>query len=331
MSERAATHRTAVVRMLAVGAVLGALAACSDPDTGGPEPTEPATSSSTTESPTESPTEPTPDVAVAEVRAALGAVDPCGLLATGTEGASARFAEGPHTCEGQLGDVRVRVEVGVPFDEASRETAEPQEIAGLAAYDQPDRCRVVFPAGASLGIAVEADSGCKGVTEAGAIVGAALATDIDARLRTPRPDVHTACELMTGAVADPATLVDAVGDMSQGLDHCEVAAGAVLSRTAISLGYTETSFDEMARLIGGEIVSVNGQDAVLNPGQGGLCYLHTYLWSTSAEGRGDVESEAVISASTCKEARTVAASVVTAADQEPASPSSVSDLLTHGG
>lgn len=316
--------------MLAVGAVLGALAACSDPGADGPEPTEPATSS-TAQSPTESPTEPTPDVAVAEVRAALGAVDPCGLLATGTEGASARFAEGPHTCEGQLGDVRVRVEVGVPFDEASRETAEPQVIAGLAAYGQPDRCRVVFPAGASLGIAVEADSNCKGVTEAGAIVGAALATDTDARFRTPGPDAHTACQLLTGAVADPATLVDAVGDMSQGLDHCEVATGAVLSRTAISLGYTETSFDEMVPLIGGEVVSVNGHDAVLNPGESGLCYLHTYLWSTSAEGRGDVESEAVISASTCKEARTVAASVVTAAGHEPASPGSVSDLLTQGG
>ena len=327
MNERAAAHRRAVVRMLAVGAVLGALAACSDPDKRAPEPTEPVTSSTTTEAPTE----PTPDVAATEVRAALGALDPCGLLATGTEEASARFAEGPHTCEGQLGDVRVRVEVGVPFDEASRETAEPQEIAGLAAYDQPDRCRVVFPAGASLGIAVEADSNCKGASEAAVIVGAALASDADARLRTPGPDAHTACQLLTGAVADPATLVDAVGEMTQGLDHCEVATGAVLSRTAISLGYTETSFDEMARLIGGEIVSVNGQDAVLNPGEGGLCHLHTYLWSTSAEGRGDVEAEAVISASTCKEARAVAASVATAAGQEPASPGSVSDLLTHGG
>jgi hypothetical protein len=330
MYERAAAHRPALVRVLAVGAVLAALAACSDPDTSGPEPTEPATSSITTTE--ESATESTPDVALAEVRAALGALDPCGLLATGTEAASARFAEGPHTCEGQLGDVRVRVEVGVPFDQASRETAEPQVIAGLAAYDQPDRCRVVFPAGASLGIAVEADSNCKGVTEAGAIVGAALATDTDSRLRTRGPDAHSACELMTGAVADPATLLDAVGEMTQGLDHCEVATGAVLSRTAISLGYTETPFDEMARLIGGDTVSVNGQDAVIDPGEGGgTCYLHTYLWSTSAEGRGDVEAEAVISASTCKEARTVAVSVVTAAAQEPASPGSVSDLLTHAG
>lgn len=326
MSERAAAHRAAVVRMLAVGAVLAALAACSDPDPDRPQPTEPTTS--TTESPTESPTQ-TPDVAVTEVRATLGAVDPCGLLATGAEGASARYAEGPHTCEGQLGDVRVRVEVGVPFDEVSRESAEPQEIAGLAAYDQPDRCRVVFPAGADHGIAVEAHSNCTGATEASAIVGAALATDIDARFRAPGPDAHAACELLTGAVADSTMLVDAAGTMSQGLDHCQVATGAVLSRTGIRLGYTDAPFDETARLVGGPIVSVNGQDAVLNPGRGGPCLLHTYLWSTSAEGRGDVHAEAVISAATCKEARNVAASVVTAAGRQPAAPGSVSDLLTH--
>lgn len=327
MSERAATHRTAAVRMLALGAVLGVLAACSDAGTGTPGPT----TSSSPDSPTASPTEPTPDVPVTEVRAALGAVDPCGLLATGTEGARAVFAEGPHTCEGQLGGARVRVEVGVPFDEASRESARRQDIAGLTAYDQPDRCRVVFPVGASLGIAVEADSGCTDVAEAGAVVGAALAADIDARLRTPGPDVRTACDLMTGAVADPATLVDAVGDMTEGLDHCEVGTGAVLARTAISLGYTEASFESMARLTGGEVVSVDGQDAVINPGQSGLCYLHTYLWSTSAEGRGDVAAEAVISASTCQEARTVGAAVVTAAGRGPASPGSVSDLLVRSG
>jgi hypothetical protein len=323
MTDRPAAHRTAAVRVLAVLAVLSTLAACSDPD--GPEPTAPATSN-TTESPTKSPTDPAPDVTATDVRATLGALDPCGLLGAGTEGARSLYAEGPHTCEGQLGDVRVRVEVGVPFDEASREAAEPRSIAGLAAYDQADRCRVVFPAGSHHGIAVEADSRCRGATEAGAVVGAALATDIDARLRTPGPDGHTACALMNGAVADPGTLVDAVGDMTQGLDHCEVSTGAVLARTTLSIDYARTPLAQVARLLDGELVTVAGQDAVVSAGESG-CYVHTYLWSTRAEGRGKVGAQAILRAATCEEARNTAADVVEAAAEEPPAPTDLAELL----
>lgn len=339
MSDHRSIRRTSLLRVVVAGAVLGALAACSDPapdpDPDGPATTTPSTSATETE-PTE--TDPTADVDAAAVRATLGAVDPCGLLAGDSDdsdkpgGATARYAEGPHTCEGQLGDLRVRVEVGVPFDEAARAAAEPQDVAGLTAYDQTDLCRLVFPVGSSHGIAVEAGDDCAGVAEAGAIVGAALAADIDSALRTPGPDAHTACGLLTDATDDPDLLLDAVGDMSQGLDFCEVATGAaVLARTRLSLDYTQMPFDEMARILKGDRSTVVGQDVVTTDRTKGVCFLHTYLWPSRPQGQGKVWTEAVISAATCGEARTVAGAVITAADREPTSPGSVADLLAATG
>lgn len=129
---------------------------------------------------------------------------------------------------------------------------------------------------------------------------------------------------------DPGALADAVGDMSQGLDYCEVATDPPLSATGLRLGYTETGFDELARLLGDERVTVGGLEAVLVRGEG-ACYLHTYLWSTRAEGRGPVQTEAVVTARTCAAARSAASAVVVAADREPDGAGSVAELLTRAG
>lgn len=207
--------------------------------------------------------------------------------------------------------------------------AGPQEIAGLTAYAVPERCRAVFGVGPSHGIEVEVDGRCGVVAQAGDIVGAALATDVDDLVRAPGPDEHSACGLLTSAVDDPGALADSGGDISQGLDYCEVATDPPFSATALRLDYNPTGFDELARLLGDERVRVGGLEAVLVRSGRWLCFLHTYLWSTKAEGSGRVQTEAVVSARTCAAARSVASAVVAAADREPDAAGSVAELLTR--
>ncbi len=325
MGERRASGRARSTRVLVATLALGMLTGCSTST--GPHDRE--RSEATNRAGTTDPA--VPDASTAQVRGTLGALDPCALLTpSGADRVRRPYAEGPHTCEGQLDGARVRVEVGVPFDDASRAAAEPQEIAGLTAYADPDRCRVVFGVGPSHGIAVEVDGRCDVLPQAGDIVGAALATDVDGRVRPSGPDDHSACGLLTTAVDDPGALVDAVGDMSQGLDYCEVATDPPLSATGLRLDYSETGFDELARLLGGERVMIGGLGAVLVRGEG-VCYLHTYLWSTHAEGRGSVQTEAVVTARTCTAARSAASAVVAAADREPDVAGSVAELLTRAG
>src|SRR5687767_3942577 len=93
-----------------------------------------------------------PSTPAACSRPTLGPVAPCARLAPQPGRAISSHAEGPHTCEAQLGDVRVRVAVGVPFDDDARAAAEVGDVAGLSAYTVPDLCRTVFPAGPAHGI-----------------------------------------------------------------------------------------------------------------------------------------------------------------------------------
>lgn len=305
-----------------VGAMaFAALAACGASGTPGTDnPTEPSSSESTPTTPTT-----TAAATAAAVRPTLGAIEPCGLLEGGD--VVALFAVGPHTCEGQLDDVRVRVEVGVPFDVATLADADRGEISGLVAYTVAGGCSIVFPAGPGHGIAVSIDERCQNWRRAAEPVGGALADRApDAQGPTPGPDAHTACGLLSAATADPALLVDAAGDQLQGLDHCEVDSGPVLTRTGLSISYRTTQFEKLARLLEGELVEIAGQNAVAVEGEAG-CYVHTYLWGTEAEGRGSVNAEGVVRAANCDEARDVAAVVIEAVATEPAAPGSLADLL----
>ena len=120
------------------------------------------------------------------MRATLGTIDPCDLLDGG--GVRARYAEGPHTCEAQLGGARVRVEVGVPLDDESTADAARGEVAGLVALTAADGCSTVFPVGPGHGISVSVDERCAVLPRAADLVGAALAApDIDDRGRPPGP------------------------------------------------------------------------------------------------------------------------------------------------
>ncbi|WP_139621295.1 hypothetical protein [Nocardioides albidus] len=309
--------------MLAAALALGVLAACSDPaEPADPDPDRPSTAPSSTAT--------APDVPAEQVRTALGSIDPCSLLVPASPGeAGPGYAEGPHTCAADLGDVRMRVRVGVPYDTASRAASEQRTVEGLTAYADPDRCRLVFGAGPGHGIAIEVDERCDALPRAAGVVGRALA-DVDRHLRSPGPDEHSACALMAGAVDDPATLVDTSGGSSQGLDHCEITTGPATSRNELSLQYAEVRFTDLARRLGGNRVRIAGRDAVLVRGDG-TCYLHSYLWPTRAEGRGRAHTEAVLSAGTCAEARSVAREVVAASATEPDRPRPVADLLTRGG
>ncbi|WP_299930298.1 hypothetical protein [uncultured Nocardioides sp.] len=318
-------HRASTwARVLTAGLLLGALSACTDPDDGTDPPPSPAPTS--TEATTGTSPDPGTEPSVDEVRATLGALAPCGLVSPGTTSASPR---GPHTCEAQLGDTRVRVTVGVPLDDEARSAAEVEDVAGLTAYTVADRCRTVFPAGPAHGIAVEIGGGCgPALQEAATIVGTSLGADADARLRDPGPDSLTACGLLSATEADSSLLVDAVGT-SEGLDHCEVATGAVLARTTLSLDYTPMSFDELVRRLDGDRVTLAGQDAVVVP-DGQTCFVHTYLWESDAEGRGPLRTDAVVHAETCREAQRVTATVIEAAGREPAPAGSVAELLVVG-
>ena len=307
------------VRLAAIVLALVAAGACTSPDS--PDPGPPATSDPTSSTTSDPPATASPD----DVRAALGALDPCALLTTGDDPVRAAFAEGPHTCEGDLAGGRVTVEVGVPFAEDARGEAE--AVSGLAAYVADDRCRTVFPVGASHGVAVSALQGCAGLDEGTSLVGDALAGGADDLRRPAGPDNLDACRLMAGAVDDPTVLVDAAGEMTQGLDHCEVGTEPATARTRLTLGDTQMPFDRMAQLLKGERLTVAGQDAVTTTSGPGACYLHTYLWSTELEGRGRVDTEATIAAASCGEARDVAVAVIGAAAEEPAAPGSVADLL----
>ena len=263
---------------------------------------------------------------VDDVRATLGALAPCGLLSPGTDSAS---PQGPHTCEAQLGEARVRVAVGVPFDAEARAAAEVEDVAGLSAHTVPGLCRTVFPAGPAHGIAVELSGGCgPALAEAAAIVGASLGADVDSQLRAPGPDSLTACGLLAASEPDGSLLVDGVGGPSEGMDHCEIASGAILARTTLGLDYTPTPFDELVRRLDGERVTLADQDAVVVPG-GQTCFVHTYLWESDAEGRGPLRTDAVVHAETCKEAQRVAATVIEASRREPAAPGSLSELLVR--
>ena len=321
MPERAEHRATTWARILTAGLLLGALGACTDPAGDGTGPTPSPTS-------TEATTAPTPDPgterSVDDVRATLGALAPCGLLSPGTDSAS---PQGPHTCEAQLGEARVRVAVGVPFDAEARAAAEVEDVAGLSAHTVPGLCRTVFPAGPAHGIAVELSGGCgPALAEAAAIVGASLGADVDSQLRAPGPDSLTACGLLAASEPDGSLLVDGVGDPSEGMDHCEIASGAILARTTLGLDYTPTPFDELVRRLDGERVTLADQDAVVVPG-GQTCFVHTYLWESDAEGRGPLRTDAVVHAETCKEAQRVAATVIEASGREPAAPGSLSELL----
>ena len=294
------------------------LAAGTSPAEPTDDPTAPAPSSSSTPSDT-------PEVVAADVRTTLGTIDPCDLL--DGDGVRRRYAEGPHTCEAQLGGTRVRVEVGVPIDDASTTDAESGEVAGLVALTAPDGCRLVFPVAPAHGISVSVDDPCDALPRAADVVGTALsAPDIDSRLRPPSPDAHTACGLVTDAVTEPDLLVDAAGDRLQGLDHCELDSGPVLARTGLAIDYSSTSFDEVARLLQGDRVEIAGQDAVVVEGETG-CFVHTYLWGTEAQGRGTVSAEAVVRAADCQEARDVASVVIRTVGSEPAAPGSVAELV----
>ena len=321
MPERAEHRATTWARILTAGLLLGALGACTDPAGEGTGPTPSPTSTEATTAPTP---DPGTEVSVDDVRATLGALAPCGLLSPGTDSAS---PQGPHTCEAQLGEARVRVAVGVPFDAEARAAAEVEDVAGLSAHTVPGLCRTVFPAGPAHGIAVELSGGCgPALAEAAAIVGASLGADVDSQLRAPGPDSLTACGLLAASEPDGSLLVDGVGGPSEGMDHCEIASGAILARTTLGLDYTPTPFDELVRRLDGERVTLADQDAVVVPG-GQTCFVHTYLWESDAEGRGPLRTDAVVHAETCKEAQRVAATVIEASGREPAPPGSLSELL----
>lgn len=322
MPERNEQPITTWMRIAAAGLLLGALAACTDPADDDTRPTRSPTSAATT-APTPDPsTEPSVD----DVRATLGALAPCALLEPGTDAASPR---GPHTCEAQLADTRVRVLVGVPFGDDARAAAEVEDVAGLLAHRVPDRCRMVFPAGPEHGIAVDLREPCgSALDEAADIVRASLGADVDALLREPGPDSLTACGLLSAAAPDASLLVDGVGGPSEGLDHCEIARGAILARTTLGLDYTSMSFDELVRRLDGDRVRLAGRNAVVVRGEQ-TCFVHTYLWESDAEGRGPLRTDAVVHAATCTKARRVAATVITAAGREPAAPGSVSELLAR--
>ena len=321
MPERAEHRATTWARVLTAGLVLGALGACTDPAGDGTGPTPSPTSTEATTAPTP---DPGTELSVDDVRATLGALAPCGLLSPGTDSAS---PQGPHTCEAQLGEARVRVAVGVPFDAEARAAAEVEDVAGLSAHTVPGLCRTVFPAGPAHGIAVELSGGCgPALAEAAAIVGASLGADVDSQLRAPGPDSLTACGLLAASEPDGSLLVDGVGGPSEGMDHCEIASGAILARTTLGLDYTPTPFDELVRRLDGERVTLADQDAVVVPG-GQTCFVHTYLWESDAEGRGPLRTDAVVHAETCKETQRVAATVIKASQREPAAPGSLAELL----
>ena len=323
MPERAEHRATTWARILTAGLLLGALGACTDPAGEGTGPTPSPTSTEATTAPTP---DPGTELSVDDVRATLGALAPCGLLSPGTDSAS---PQGPHTCEAQLGEARVRVAVGVPFDAEARAAAEVEDVAGLSAHTVPGLCRTVFPAGPAHGIAVELSGGCgPALAEAAAIVGASLGADVDSQLRAPGPDSLTACGLLAASEPDGSLLVDGVGGPSEGMDHCEIASGAILARTTLGLDYTPTPFDELVRRLDGERVTLADQDAVVVPG-GQTCFVHTYLWESDAEGRGPLRTDAVVHAETCKEAQRVAATVIEASRREPAAPGSLSELLVR--
>ena len=323
MPERAEHRATTWARVLTAGLVLGALGACTDPAGNGTGPTPSPTSTEATTAPTPAPGT---EWSVDDVRATLGALAPCGLLSPGTDSAS---PQGPHTCEAQLGDARVRVAVGVPFDAEARAAAEVEDVAGLSAHTDPGLCRTVFPAGPAHGIAVELSGGCgPALAEAAAIVGASLGADVDSQLRAPGPDSLTACGLLAASEPDGSLLVDGVGGPSEGMDHCEIASGAILARTTLGLDYTPTPFDELVRRLDGERVTLADQDAVVVPG-GQTCFVHTYLWESDAEGRGPLRTDAVVHAETCKETQRVAATVIEASQREPAAPGSLAELLVR--
>lgn len=311
-THRVRHHPARVAVALAALLVLGACANDSDDPVPSPSPSPDAGSG-------------TPTVTAAEVRATLGTVDPCSLLDGGAP--RAPYAQGPHTCDAQLDDVRVRVEVGIPLDDESTADAERGEVAGLVAFTTTDGCSTVFPVDPAHGISVSVDDRCEILPRAADLVGAALAApDIDASGRPPGPDAHTACGLMSAAATDPALLVDGAGDGPQGLDHCELASGPVLARSGLSIDYTSTPFTKMARLVTGDRVELAGRDAVVSRGETG-CFVHTYLWETDAEGRGTVHAEAVARAADCREARALASVVIEGAAGEPAAPGSVADLI----
>lgn len=326
MPDRAEHRATTWARILTAGLVLGALGACTDPADDSTQPTGSPASTATSEATTAPSPDPGTEESVDDVRATLGALAPCGLLSPGTDSAS---PQGPHTCEAQLADTRVRVAVGVPFDDDARAAAEVGDVAGLSAYTVPDLCRTVFPAGPAHGIAVEVSGGCDpALDEAAAIVGASLGANVDSHLREPGPDSLTACGLLSASEPRSSLLVDGVGGPSEGLDHCEIASGAILARTTLGLDYAATPFDEVVRRLGGQRVRLAGQDAVVVSG-GQTCFVHTYLWESDAEGRGPLHTDAVVHAETCKEAKRVAGSIIEAAGREPAAAGSVSELLVR--
>lgn len=322
------TVRARIVGGIAACSALVLLAACGTDD--GPGPGEATNSPDTSTSTGKSGASPSADegASAQEVRRALGALDPCGLL---TPGSGPTFdiplAEGPHTCDGEVDGERYTVEVGAPFDAAARDAAEAHDIAGLRAYREADLCRVVFAAGESHGIGVR--GACGTLDRAAQIVGAALTRGLAEVTRDAGPDNLTACDLLAGAVDDPATLVDAQGDTT-GLDHCEGDGPSVSARDSLRLLYNESPFDRLAQTLGAKAGTVTGRDvAVVDEGEYG-CFVHTYLWRGEAEGVNPANAEATVFGSDCDRARELTAGVIEAADAGPTDPTTaVSELLVR--
>lgn len=311
--------------LLALGAAAFLLAGCGPDD--GPGPDDPSSGGSSSATPSGSgSTE--PGFSVVDVRRALAAVDPCELLSPSSGKANdTASSDGPHTCSGDVRGARVTIEVGVPFDEADRESAQPQSVAGLAAYRLPGACRMVFAAGDSHGIAVDLDStGCGSLAGVVDEVGTALAKDPERLVRPAGPEHFTACDLLAGAVDDPSALIDQQGS-SGGLDHCEDSAGPVSSRDSLGLSHTTHSFEHLTRQLEGAAEKVAGHDiAVVDEGQDG-CFVHTYLWQTQADGHGRAHTEATLSAASCERARSLARTVITAAEADPPSGGDLAGVL----
>lgn len=317
MSSHYRIIRPRIVGGIAACSALVLLAACGTGDSSGAD--EP------TNSPSQSATAGAP---APEVRRALGALDPCGLL-TPSSGPTfdVPLAEGPHTCDGNLDGNRYTVEVGVPFDAAARDAAEAHDIAGLRAYRDADLCRTVFAAGETHGIGVR--GACGTLAQAAQIVGAALTEDLAEVTRDVGPDNLTACGLLAGAVDDTDTLIDARGDTT-GLDQCEKDGLSVSGRDSLRLGYMERPFDRLSQSLGAEPDKVAGHDvAVVDEGEFG-CFVHTYLWQGEAEGLNTANAEATVFGSDCDRARELTAGVIEATDAGPTgAATSVSELLVH--
>lgn len=253
------------------------------------------------------------------------AIDPCSLLqaADPADGVSARTvaqADGPHECS--MTDNSVRVEVYTASSEHERHLMARERSSGAATYRtelDKGRCLVDLPISHDRSISFSGSAPCATVTTYAAAAAEVMQQEPRTVTRPQGLQRVSACDLVRQAKLKSAPPESA--STSTLLDQCVVeGSGSTLKfiyRGAEARGY-ETAHQ------------VAGTTVLTNPSENS-CFLRWPLTEADVSVReGDVLN-ALVSASTCKQALGFANALVPAANRVPSPDREPVDLLYAWG